>query len=285
MNFTSRIAHRDFIAAGLGMVVDPIRRLLDSEPLAIQTIPYIESQFRRDADLFDNKVSEFCNVGKYRFEAEYNEVRRRLYNFIDYISILRRREADGTLAIPIDELRDKFQSDMNATLASLRAIPCDDPDVILPAESPFTTYLKLRGHFSVAARRIDLFDPYLSSEVFHRYLADVNELAMMQIITSTKVMNGGDTARRDRIVAVSELLAAERGSKYRFLVTSQQHDRHCRIDDEILHLGGSIVHASLKTPYTITRVDANQSNHKFLDGMISSADEWFGPTITVHRRS
>jgi hypothetical protein len=145
--------------------------------------------------------------------------------------------------------------------------------------------MRLRAINAGVRLRLDVLDPYLTAEVFHRYLADVPPAAMLQVVTSDKVMNGTDTVRRDRIVAVSELLAAERRVKYRFLVTSQQHDRHCRADDEILHLGGSVAHASMFAPYTVSKLDPSQSNHAFLDQVIAGATEWYGPTVTTHRQS
>jgi hypothetical protein len=56
-------------------------------------------------------------------------------------------------------------------------------------------------------------------------------------------------------------------------------------DDTILHLGGSAAHASFKAPYTVSTLDPSQSNHLFLDAIIAGADEWFGPTLTTHRKN
>jgi hypothetical protein len=43
--------------------------------------------------------------------------------------------------------------------------------------------------------------------------------------------------RRDRIIAVSELLAGQFPDRYGFRVSAEQHDRHIRVDGTILHLG------------------------------------------------
>jgi hypothetical protein len=134
-----------------------------------------------------------------------------------------------------------------------------------------------------------LFDPYLSADVFHRYLRNLWDTTSITVVTNEKIMVApqGPQAvqRRDQIVAVSELLALERPTLYRFYVTAQQHDRHLRADDSILHLGGSVKDASKTAPYTISTLDATQSNHSFLDRLISSATEWFGPNVTTHRRA
>src|SRR5262249_52514686 len=148
----------------------------------------------------------------------------------------------------IEQIKHDFERRMEEARAAIRNIPCDDPGTILPAESPLQTYMRLRAINAGVHSRLDILDPYLTAEVFHRYLADVPPAAMLQVVTGNKVMLGSDTNRRDRIVAVSELVAAERKNKYRFLVTAQQHDRHCRADDEILHLGGSVAHASMFAP-------------------------------------
>ena len=94
----------------------------------------------------------------------------------------------------------------------------------------------------------------------------------------------GKVNRRDRIVAVSELLAKQYPGRYQFCVSSEQHDRHIRVDDEVLHLGGSPKDAAKADYFTISNLDPVQSNHAFLDGIISRATEWFGPSTPTHRR-
>lgn len=276
MTTRSRIEQRDHLMTSLGMLADPIRRLIADWPNSRTSLPFVRSQFGKDYAVFIQSLDQFCRPENYFFEIELKTCRRTLYSLNDVFTVLTRNtpaEADGTFAVTLANSQ-----------AAIRAIPCDDPGTILPSDSPFQTYLRLRAVCAGASTRLDILDPWLTADVFHRYVVDVSPGAMLQVVTHDKVMSGSDPARRDRIVAVSELVARERKDKYRFLVTGQQHDRHCRADNEILHLGGSVAHAAMFAPYTLSRLDPVQSNHAFLDGVIAGAAEWYGPTVMAHRR-
>jgi hypothetical protein len=174
--------------------------------------------------------------------------------------------------------------------AAIDAIPMSDPVTILPAATPFTTYLTLRAHCASARTRLELFDPYLDATPFHRYLSDVECGVSIAVVTSSDCLGaqGGSNraiARRDRIVAVSELFAEERPTHYRLLAASDLHDRYMRIDDQIFQLGGSVKDAARRAEYTIGKLDATAANHDALDQMIDRAEAWYGPGMSSHRRT
>jgi hypothetical protein len=263
------------------MLVDPTRRLIEEWPQAKHTIQFVHSHFGQDFRTFiHEEVMRFCKPHNHFFETQYHAIRRRLRQ-MDQVFVNLAEDNSG-------DAKQVFHDVLLETQAFIRAIPCDDPGTILPSESPFQTYIRLRAVCAGVSSGLDVLDPYLSADVFHRYLADVPPSAMLTVVTSDKVMMPSrpqDIPRRDRIVAVSELVALERKGKYRFLVTAQQHDRHCRADNDILHLGGSVAHAGIKDPYTLSKLDPSQSNHAFLDGVIAAATEWYGPTVTTHRKA
>ena len=245
-------------------------------------IPYIHSQFQQDLVDFRHRVTTYCRPGKHDFGVELDTIFRESKRFSDLLGEIQHPELRQSA-------QQKFPQYLSRVQSAIRAVPCDDPGVVLPVESPLKTYFRLRAICASATTRLELFDPYLSADVFHRYLRDLGDKTAITIVTSEKVMvtPQGQQAvqRQDQIVAVSELLALERPTLYRFYVTAQQHDRHLRADDSILHLGGSVKDASKSAPYTISTLDATQSNHSFLDGLISSATEWFGSNVTTHRRA
>ena len=235
----------------------------------------------KNLEAFRAEAVEFCRPGRHRFESELDAILRETKHFSDFLGMLKHPEL-------LSEARGKFPQHLKRVQEAIRAVPCDQQDTILPANSPFKTYLKLRSICSIAASRLDLFDPYLGPEAFHRYFAWCDENVTITVVTSEKLMIPAPASknaqnRRDRIIAVSELIAAERPTKYRFLVTAKQHDRHLRVDQNIFHLGGSIKDASKAAPYTLSALDATQSNHSFLDEVIAQAVEWFGPSVQSHR--
>lgn len=178
-------------------------------------------------------------------------------------------------------MRQRFLHQLERVKNAIRDVPCDDPDTIFSGASPFQTYRHLRAICSIATTRVELFDPYLGPEVFHLYLADCDEGVKITVVTSQKIMDS--VGRSYHIVAVSKLLAAERPDSYRLLVTTQQHDRHLRVDDKIYHLGGSVKDLDKPRPYTLANLDTTEPNEKILDDVIAKSEEWFGPTTPEHR--
>ena len=278
----SRLAARDDLFTSVGLLAGPILRAAADPATDPSTIPFIRSQFRKDYDEFVKKLSAYGRVGDTEFQDEWLRVRNVAWELHDVLTVLEKVPRAPNALHRVE-----------AVVASIRnaihSIPMQDPDTILPAASPFMTYLTLRAHCSGARDRVDLFDPYLDEAPFHRYLGAVGTTVPITVVTSSTAMaisttNSSAARRRSRILAVSELLAAERPTSYRFLVAATIHDRHIRLDDTILHLGGSVKDAGRTADYTIGKLDGTAANQAALDAIISTADEWFGPSNPVHRR-
>jgi hypothetical protein len=266
---------QDDLMIELGFLVDPIRRLLDSQDCSREA-PYIESQWCKEVDkVFIPKLEDFVSILGIKSSGEHLTVRRSVYRLRNLFSLLR----DGT---SVANAKEQFEQQFESIKRGLREFPCQESGTILPGLAPLSTYRRLLSICRTSSRRIDLFDPYLDKAVYLLYLDEVDQSVQITVITSENNMR--NASRRDRIVAVSELLALQRPATYQLRVTSKQHDRHLRIDDQLFHLGGSIKDAGKQTPYTISSLDSQQSNHDFLDSIISSATEWFGPTVTSHRQ-
>jgi hypothetical protein len=282
----TRTEQRDELLTGLGMLIDPIRRLLFGDDDPGPRIPYVRSQFTNDLDAFRTEAINFCRPGKHRFETELNVILRAVNDFHGIFGAIQYPEN-------VAHARTQFPQLVTAAQKAIQAVPCDDPGAILPAQSPYSTYLHLRSICRGASTRLGLFDPYLDAEAFHRYLNTIPDGVRLVIVTSSDIMDlpsgssptSGKALRRDRIVAVSELLASQFPDRYEFRVSTEQHDRHIRVDGTILHLGGSAKDAAKQDYFTISNLDPIQSTHAFLDGIIARATEWYGPLVKPHRRS
>jgi hypothetical protein len=273
----SRIEERDRLLIGLGMLLDPIHRLLFSEKDERARIPYVRSDFRKDMQHFRSEAMKFCRPDDHGFEVELDRILQQTEqcgSFVD--AVLYPENIEGA--------RGNFMQHLGHAQAAIRAVPCYDPGTILPSQSPYSTYIRLRAMFTAATRRLDLFDPFLDVDTFHRYLPTIPPSVHVTVVTSTKIMSVA-TNRRDRIVAISELLAAQYPSRYQLRVSSEEHDRHVRIDETILHLGGSVKDAGKQDYFTISHLAPIQLTHDFLDRIIAQAAEWYGPAVKQHRRS
>ena len=277
---TLRAQARENLLIGLGLLVDPIRRLITADSDPKRRLPYVRSQFQSDVDKFHNQLSVFCNVGSLRFDTEYNKARRAVNCFGAFFEQI---EQDFSR----EHITKAFDECLQHCASAIRSIPADDPDLIIPAGSPFSAYLHLRALCAGAANRLQLFDPFLDADAFHRYLSDVPSSATLTIVTSTSIMNPSEARnlqRRDRIIAVSVLLAEQRPEFYRLLVANALHDRHLRVDNRVYHLGGSIKDAARSSAYAVTQMEGSSGVHDQLDAIVEKADVWYPSSGRQHRR-
>lgn len=82
MTQRSRNEQRDHLMTSLGMLVDPIRRLIDVLDSERSRVPYIESQFTTDILKFNSEVESYCKVGHHNFTHEYFRVRDLTNHFV-----------------------------------------------------------------------------------------------------------------------------------------------------------------------------------------------------------
>lgn len=275
----TRAEQRDMLMIELGMLLAPIRALL-TDPNWQQRLPYVRSQFHKEYHRFFAGVTEFCVLGELRFDAELDAIQNIHSSFNNLMSAWEssahiRERAPTDFVERVRQARD-----------SIRRVPCEDPGVILPSKSPYATYLRLGALFRGAQKRLQLFDPYLDGDTFHRYLRSFPDGVRVTLVTSSDIVGptAKDQKRSDRVISISELLSIEFPDSYEFRVSSEEHDRHLRVDDEILHLGGSVKDAAKSKYYTISEL-TNESTHTSLDGIIDHATEWYGPNVKTHRRS
>jgi hypothetical protein len=272
----SRLEQREDLLIQISMAASPIRSVFD-DPDRAKKAPYVRAQFMSDLAKLNPVVTAYCTIEGRQFGVELDRIHRALKHLKSCLT------PENIIDLNTKTLFDLLLAEV---VKEVRAVPCDPPSAILPGESPFQTYCHIRSIVSVAGSRIELFDPYLGADVFHMYLRDLPTNVFVRIVTSDKIMQPArakDERRRNEIVAISKLAAAETSIRYRFYVSAQQHDRHLRVDNDILHLGGSVKDAGRFDPYTISTLDPSQSNHAVLDQIIAGADEWFGPNVSKHR--
>jgi hypothetical protein len=284
---TDRMRLRDELILSLGFLLDPIRRVIFQEPLAAISRHErlgIEQQFKRDLKDWCERLDVFCDCMGVKYELEYSQIEDSLVG-LHY-------KLNCTTSLSNLELlqacRRDFQASYFNTIELIRAVPVEIADLIFQSDNPYRSYLLFRSLCSNASKRIEIFDPYLDATVFHRYLCDLQPDVDVKVITDETIMlsrRRQDEVIRDRIVAVSELLAHERPDQYRLLVVRSLHDRHLRVDDDLFHLGGSLKDAAKNDPFTLGRLDATDAVNSVLDGYVSAATPWYQPGMPNHRRS
>jgi hypothetical protein len=273
----SRLETKFRLMRELGALLDPIERLLfndaDQNPSRVK-IAVVLAQYTKDKDVWIAKVHEFCHINDMLLSTFYSSVQQQC-QFIQNI-LTDRTIAFETVKQSFLELQAKVES-------ALREVPADDPDIMLPPQSPFQPYLRLLAICGVTTTRLHLFDHYLDAEVFDRYLPDVGKGVEITLVTDAGMMRKYPR-RRGRIIAISELVALERPAQYRLLEVPRLHDRKIRSDDKIFDLGGSLQDASKTDFYSITNTDNNATLHATLDGIIAASAPWYQPGFPKHRK-
>ncbi len=244
-------------------------------------MPYVRAQFNRDVSQYHNELSRFCELPGLRLEAEYTRSRRAVNRF----GAIFQQVEQGASG---QHLLTTFQELILHCTEAIQAIPADDPDVIVPGGSPFSAYLQLRALCASARSGIHLFDPYLNSDVFYRYLCEVPPSAEIVLLTRKSLLeppksDASGILRRDRVVSVSSLLARERPETYRLLAAADVHDRYLQVDGRTYHLGGSVKDAAIAAPYTLVEMDTSPAVQTSLDELLANAERWFPDSNGQHR--
>lgn len=171
--------------------------------------------------------------------------------------------------------------------AAIDAIPVPSASVILEAGSPFTAYCRLREICEVdATSSIVWIDPYVNESLLYRYLKHVRSTATIIVVTCEPHTNARprDHQRWALFLDISRVFSRERSpATYRLVVHPSLHDRWIVLDRKrIYNLGGSAKDAASKDNFTISSVDATETNLAAIDEHTGSGTELFGPSTTPH---
>jgi len=135
----------------------------------------------------------------------------------------------------IDHLKGNFKD-----FAS--EIPMDWEPEIFPANTPFTSYLKIKESMALVNERIHYFDRYLKLEFFETFLRNIDRSKEIRLVTTAGKNDFGVKG----VLSVSEL-ARNEFQNYQLIEVSYKdiHDRNLRVDDSVFTLGPSIDRAGM----------------------------------------
>lgn len=185
-------------------------------------------------------------------------------------------------------LEDVVNESVKNARDAIYAIPVPRSSVILEAGTPFTAFCRLRSLCEADTKySLTWFDPYFGPSIFHRYLRLVDHSVSVILVAAEPSVNAG-RANRERwesFLDISRLFASERGPNfYRLVVANSLHDRWLVLDGKRIYaIGGSAKDAAAKDVFTITGIEASDTNLQRINDITDSATEWFGPTSHTHR--
>lgn len=167
---------------------------------------------------------------------------------------------------------DVLQSKMNSLvkdykryfLEKIDLIPIEwEPEIFL-ANTPFTSYLKLKDLIGTAKSHIHYFDRYLKVDFIHLFLRDIDREISIRLTTT----HGNSNYGVSHLLPVSNL-ARQEFSDYQLIEVdqSQIHDRNIRVDGNIFSLGPGIDRSGLALT-NFGPSDNSQNAHTALDGIM-----------------
>jgi hypothetical protein len=271
-----RLQQKDSLFVKLGALFGPLQRLIE------QPDQYDEQE---KAETLAQYFAEYPKLqAEFRTFSTGQPSHNYAIEFRKFFGALRSIENQLFQGAPLEAI---VSEQMSIAQAAIDAVPVPRTSVILEAGSPFTAYCRLRELCeSDVTTSLVWLDPFCDASIFHRYVASVRPQVPVTLVTSEA---GPHTGNRDRtrwaeFLDVSRLYAQERGSVlYRLVVQPNLHDRWVVFDGKRIYaLGGSAKDAGNRDYFTITGVEASETNLQSIQAHIDTGMEFFGPGTPHH---
>lgn len=262
---------RDKLIMELGVLIQPFSELLESKDLpnigryrvACAKIQSGDAAWRKTA----RELATFAN--DIFMNAEFQKISHVNEGFLrevgDYIN---EAEKTSDLAELKTRCNEAFDNLKKSFYELLEHIPVEWEPEIFPANTPFTSYLRIKETLSTPKTRIHYFDRYLKVEFFHLFLKDVSRGMEVRLVTT----QGNSQYGVNGVTYVSELVRKEFKNYQLIEVTPHDiHDRNLRVDDQIFSLGPGIDRAGMALT-NFGPSDSSINAHKELDVIMSKGN-------------
>lgn len=271
-----RLQEKNDLIFMLAQVVGPLTHLTDA--LDSNEQMRLVGRFMHDKSELSSRVDKFCSSEP---NHSYQHISQNFHVSKDGLHTLHIAARE----LPPDKIVGVAQRAYPFLLHCLQSIPVVPQSEIFEAETPFQCYNFLRNLCASATQSVFIFDRYLDTTIFHRYLHGLNPAAVATLVTlpQSETKGKGNVARYAAFLDVSRLYAAERGpAKYRLMTLpgSDFHDRWLRVDNQLFGLGGSL--KDLEQRFTVSKIDSTPANIAKVDAAVKAAAEVFGPANPNH---
>ena len=150
--------------------------------------------------------------------------------------------ADPILQSNLDQIKGRVEREVaNARerfFECIDRIPITWEPVVFEANTPFTSYLRIKESIVSVKQRLHYFDRYLEPDFFPLFLASVMNTISIRLVT---------TAKGVASVAAISKLARQEFSDYQLIEVHHTvlHDRNLRVDNQIFSLGPGVDRAGM----------------------------------------
>jgi len=270
-----RLQEKNDLFYKLGALFDPLQRLVDDpDSYDEQEQAEVIARYCAEHQALIATFKEFSTGQRgHNYIVEYNKFHNALYGVVSELQGGHRG------------LGDIISKSLSIAKAAIGAIPIPRDSQILEAQTPFSTYCRIKDLIEAnAVKSIVLIDAYMAWNIFHRFLRNVGDSVVVTLVTSEG--RSHDRNRWESFLDISQRYALERGSDcYRLIVVGEGvlHDRWLLLDDKDLYMfGGSAKDAGTKKYFTLGRLDASPANLDKIHEHIRDGREFFGPSNSKH---
>ena len=164
----------------------------------------------------------------------------------------------GRIEDEVKNAREKF-------LEYIDRIPIEWEPVVFEANTPFTSYLRIKESIHSVRQRLHYFDRYLKPDFFELFLASVDRTVETRLVTTAGDKRYGVAS----VIAISKLARQEFANfKLIEVAPTVLHDRNLRVDDQIFNLGPGVDRAGMAlTNFGLS--DSSKEAHRQFDQIIS----------------
>ncbi len=144
-------------------------------------------------------------------------------------------------------------------------IPIEWEPVVFEANTPFTSYLRIKESIVLVKDRLHYFDRYLKPDFFTLFLASVENTVSIRLVTTA-----GDARYGVACVAAVSNLARQQFADYQPIevAPADLHDRNLRVDDQVFSLGPGVDRAGMALT-NFGPVDSSPEGHTKFDRIIA----------------
>jgi len=260
-----KASQRHRVILEFGVLIQPLRELKRrSGPPNESEYRTAIAQVRGGDPVWRTHVRDFTTFASdLRFEQEFQDISHvpeRLWQAINGL-------LEGTAVPPGDAsaVHAKLITILDAAesrfLELLAKVPVPWQPAMFEANTPFTSYLRIREVIATVRSRLHYFDRYLKPAFFDLFLEGVPRSAQVRLVT---------TATGAKAVESISQLARVEFADYQLIETSPSHfhDRNLRADNQVFSLGPGVDRAGMALTNFGPAEDSAQA-HAQLDRIIS----------------
>lgn len=260
---------RDNLIMEFGILMQPLNDLASRfTPPEKREYNIANAKLSGGIDSWSKRVKEFTFFAN---DIDFVDERRTICKSVDDIKRWMKNLANKRLGLMgleglQHQLKHKLEESKTNFISALDAVPFDWEPEIFEANTPFTSYLRIKETMSIITKRINYFDRYLKEDFFFLFLKYINRDISVRLITTQ-----GNTRYGIKNVSHISNLARQEFKDYQLIEIQPSiiHDRNLRIDDKIFSLGPGTDRAGMALTNFCPSDDSAKA-HKELDDIISS---------------